>query len=133
MECSVLSGSGGRWGSGGNSALETAFAINILTAEIIFARSHIDGGANSCETTRWVNRERANGNRGNPRVRRVLGLSESKPGCSAVGGDPQAAIGPPEINVTWVIGIDGQRGYPPRCEWRKEWRAGGLPTNPKPR
>src|SRR5260370_19892897 len=124
MECTVLSASGGRWGTGGNSALENAFAINILTAEIIFARSYIDGGANSCETTRWVNRERANGNRGNPRVRRVLGLSESKPGCSAVGGDPQAAIGPPEINVTLGIGIYRQRRYAPRVVGREGKRAG---------
>src|SRR5260370_10445432 len=132
MECTVLSARGGRWGTGGNGALEHAFAINIHSAEIIAARSYIDGGANRCETTSWVNRERANGNRRNPRARRVLGLSESKPGCSAVGGDPQAAIGPPEINVARVIGIDGQRGYAPRCEWRKEWRAGGLRTNRKP-
>src|SRR5260370_36329896 len=100
MECTVLSASGGRWGTGGNSALENAFAINILTAEIIFARSYIDGGANSCETTRWVNRERANGNRGNPRVRRGLGLSESKTGWSAVGGEPPAHICSPELNAT---------------------------------
>src|SRR5258708_37683195 len=99
MECTVLSASGGRWGTSGNSALENAFAINILTAEIIFARSYIDGGANSCETTRWVNRERANGNRGNPRVRRALGLSEGEPGCSAVGWDPPAANGPPGVKL----------------------------------
>src|SRR5258708_34255939 len=105
MECTVLSASGGRWGTSGNSALENAFAINILTAEIIFARSYIDGGANSCETTRWVNRERANGNRGNPRVRRGLGLSRSEPGWSAVAGDPPAPLRPPEINGTVAFGI----------------------------
>src|SRR5260370_41156819 len=104
MECTVLSASGGRWGTGGNGALEHAFAINILSAEIIFARSYIDGGANSCETTSWVNRERANGNRRNPRARRALGLGGNKPGCAAVGGDPQAPLGPPEIIAALGLG-----------------------------